>query len=464
MAKKLLQGVLTDHPDKWVQKLNASHYFDRRLFRQDIAISLAHAKMLLNIGILTKGEYQTLVKGLEAVRTTIEGKKLKWRDELEDVHMHIEASLTRKIGKIGKKLHIGRSRNDQSVTGTRLYLRDSIDLICAHMLSLRQVLVNQAEKTAGLLMPGFTHLQPAQPITCGHHLMAWYEMLSRDHERMLDCRKRVNQMPLGSAALAGTSIRVDRPFLAKELGFTKPMANSIDAVSSRDFIIEFLAVAAICMQHLSRWSEEIILWSTAQFGFIQLPDKLSTGSSIMPQKKNPDLVELVRGKSGRVFGNLVALLCLMKAQPLAYNKDNQEDKEPLFDTVQTLVSCLTGCELVIADMKFKPDNMRAALKQGYINATCLADYLTAKNIPFRDAYRISGQLVQLAQQKGMELSQLSLADMQKASSLIEKDVYKYLDYDEIVASYNHLGGSAPKQVKRATALAKKVLPKQAGAG
>ena len=451
---------MKNHPHSLVQRLTASHNFDRHLFRQDVAVSMAHAKMLLNLKMLTGKEYSVMVKGLKEVAGEIEAGKMKWRDELEDIHIHIEERLTRKIGATGKKLHLGRSRNDQSVTGTRLYLRDSIDDISAKMLSLSLVLLAQAEKNIDLLMPGFTHLQPAQPISCGHHLMAWYEMLARDYERMQDCRKRVNQLPLGAAALAGTSFPVNRAMLAQELDFDKPMANSLDAVSSRDFIIEFLAAAAICMQHLSRWAEEIILWCTAQFSFVQLPDSLCIGSSIMPQKKNPDLVELVRGKSSRVFGNLFALLNLMKAQVLAYNKDNQEDKEPLFDTVETLTDCLSACELIIKEMKFNPVKMRRALEQGYINATCMADYLAAKGIAFRDAYRITGELVRLAQKNKENLQGLSLMEMQKISPIIKEDVFKVLDYDKIVASYNHFGGSAPNQVKKAIASAKKILRKR----
>lgn len=455
-----LHGVLSIQPASFVQRFNASHRFDRRLFKQDIAISLAHTKMLHSLGILKKSEYALMTKGLRQVAAEIEAGKLTWQDALEDIHLHIEERLTRKIGVAGKKLHIGRSRNDQSVTGTRLYLRDALDGLSNKMLTLRLALVEQAEKNIHLIMPGFTHLQPAQPISCGHHLMAWYEMLSRDYERMQDCRKRVNLMPLGAAALAGTSIPIDRNLLAQELGFDKPMANSLDAVSSRDFLIEFLAAAAISMQHLSRWAEEVILWCTGQFGFITLPDALCSGSSIMPQKKNPDLAELIRGKSGRIFGNLIALLTLMKGQALAYNKDNQEDKEPLFDTVQTLGDCLSIWEMIVRNMQFNPEKITTALELGYINATCMADYLATKGIAFREAYQLTARLVRMAQKKQAGLAALSLDEMHSISPLFKQDIYQALSYSKIVAEYDHFGGSAPKQVKKAIRAARRLLKKQ----
>ena len=460
MPKKYLKGILAAKADPLVARFNASHAFDRNLFKQDIAVSLAHTKMLRKLGMITKSEFLLMTKGLKEIEKEISLGKFVWQDELEDIHIHIEARLSDKIGKTGKKLHIGRSRNDQSVTGTRLYLREAVDQLSAKMLKLRLALIEQAEKNIHLTMPGWTHLQPAQPISCGHHLMAWYEMISRDYERMQECRKRINMMPLGSAALAGTSFPIDREFLAQELGFAKPMANSLDAVSSRDFIIEFLAVAAIAMQHLSRWAEEVIIWCTHQFSFVNLADAVCTGSSIMPQKKNPDTAELVRGKSSRVFGNLIALLSLMKGQALGYNKDNQEDKEPLFDTVNTLGDCLTIWEIIVRNMTFNAEKIATALEQGYINATCIADYLAKKGVPFREAYQLSAQLVQLAQKKGTGLAALSLEDMQSISPLLEKDIYSDLNYEKIVAGYDHFGGSAPRQVKKAVTRARAIVKRQ----
>ncbi len=446
---KLLKGFLKEPAERLTMQFSASHRFDRALFKQDIAVSLAHIKMLKSIGLLDDKEHEKLSNALLLTKDKIAKGKVEWRDELEDIHMHIESEITRQLGETGRKLHPGRSRNDQVATDIRLYLRDATDDLIDTIARLRQVLAERAEEYHAVLMPGFTHLQPAQPVTFGHHLMAWQEMLVRDQERLTDCRKRINQMPLGAAALAGTSFPVDRTLLAKELGFDAPMKNSLDAVSARDFAIEFAAATAICMQHLSRWSEELILWCSPQFGFVELPDHLCTGSSIMPQKKNPDLPELVRGKSGRVFGNLVALLTLMKGQPLAYNKDNQEDKEPLFDSVRTLKDCLKVWILLASGMCVNPARTEAALNLGHINATCLADYLTAKGMPFREAYAIAGKAVRQAIRKKKRLQELKPEQFRQLSELIEKDIYPQLDYANIVASYDLPGGSAPARVRQA---------------
>ncbi len=458
--KKLLNARLNKQANKFTQKFTASHRFDRRLYAEDLAVSTAHAKMLHKIGALTKGESTALINGLEKVKQRIQNGKLKWRDDLEDIHMHIEAQLISDLGEVGKKLHLGRSRNDQVATDLRLYLRKEIDEISKLMLDLCLELANKALVEHATLMPGFTHMQPAQPITCGHHMLAWYSMLLRDYGRLMDCRKRVNQMPLGSAALAGTSVKIDREITAKELEFDEIMDNSLDAVSSRDFIIEFNAVASIAMQHLSRWSEELIIWHTNQFSFVELDDQLCTGSSIMPQKKNPDLPELVRGKSGRVIGNLIAILVVMKGQALAYNKDNQEDKELLFDTVDSLKESLTAWILIVKGMEFKRDNMREALEFGYVNATRLADYLVDKGVPFRDAYKQTGMLVRKAEEKKIALGDLELEEMHKVSNKIDKDIYSILDYKNIIKSYDHLGGSAPNRVRKAATQAIKAIERK----
>lgn len=456
---KLLNARLNKQADDFTQKFTASHKFDRRLYAEDLQVSMAHAKMLQKIGALTKAECSAITKGLQKIDKLIQQGKMKWKDELEDIHMHIEAQLIKDLGEVGKKLHLGRSRNDQVATDLRLFLRKEIDEIATLMLDLGNALANKALSEHATLMPGFTHLQPAQPITCGHHLLAWYSMLMRDYERLIDCRKRVNQMPLGSAALAGTSVKIDRKITAKELGFAEIMDNSLDAVSSRDFIIEFNSVASIAMQHLSRWSEEVIIWHTNQFGFVELDDTLCTGSSIMPQKKNPDLPELVRGKSGRVIGNLIAILVVMKGQSLAYNKDNQEDKELLFDSVDSLKESLTAWILMVRGMKFKRDNMEQALELGYVNATRLADYLVEKGVPFRDAYKQTGAIVRMAEKDKLALVELPLDKMQKVSAKIGDDIYSVLDYKNIVKSYNHIGGSAPQRVSSAAKQAIKQIKK-----
>ncbi|MDD5034510.1 MAG: argininosuccinate lyase [Methylococcaceae bacterium] len=452
-------GRFTEATDAFVEAFTASVDFDQRLAPHDIQGSIAHATMLERIGILSEKECKTIVQGLEDILTQIGNGDFYWALELEDVHMNIEARLIDRIGDAGKKLHTGRSRNDQVATDVRLFLRAEIDLITAELIHLQMALVSLAECEADTIMPGFTHLQVAQPITFGHHMMAWYEMLDRDRDRLSDCRKRVNIMPLGAAALAGTSYPLDRNLTAELLGFSCPAANSLDAVSDRDFAIEFAACASLIMMHLSRFSEELILWNSAQFGFIDLPDAFCTGSSIMPQKKNPDVPELVRGKSGRVFGHLFALLTLMKSQPLAYNKDNQEDKEPLFDTVDTLKHCLRAFTDMMPHVSPNRANLYEAAKKGYATATDLADYLVRKGVPFRDAHDIVGKAVRLGVDTRRDLSEISLPELQLFSASIGSDVYEVLMLEGSVGARDLIGGTAPKRVREAARLARQELEK-----
>ena len=439
-----------DQPtDEFVEAFTASVGFDKRLYQHDIVGSIAHARMLAKVGVLSADECQKIVAGLEDIRLDIDNGQFAWSVALEDVHMNIETRLTERIGSVGKKLHTGRSRNDQVATDVRLYLRDEIDTIRAELKRLQVVLLDLAEAHAMTILPGFTHMQIAQPITFGHHLLAWFEMLQRDQERLHDCRQRVNVMPLGAAALAGTTYPIDRAETARLLGFDRIAENSLDAVSDRDFAIEFTADAALIMMHLSRFSEEIILWSSAQFNFVELSDSFCTGSSIMPQKKNPDVPELVRGKTGRVYGHLMALLTLMKGQPLAYNKDNQEDKEPLFDTIDNLKGCLKVFAGMIPNMKVNTGNMRAAATRGFSTATDLADYLVRKGVAFRDAHEIVGKAVRHGINSNKDLAQLSLPELQQFSAVIAQDVFDVLTVEGSVAARNHLGGTAPAQVKAA---------------
>ncbi|NJD05387.1 MAG: argininosuccinate lyase [Methylococcaceae bacterium] len=455
--QKLWGGRFTEATDAFVEAFTASVEFDKRLAPFDIQGSIAHATMLESIGVLTDKECKAIVQGLENIREEIERGDFFWSVELEDVHMNVEARLTDRIGIAGKKLHTGRSRNDQVATDVRLYLRAEIDVIRQELARLQSALIDLAEREADTLMPGFTHLQVAQPISFGHHLLAWNEMLARDRERLADCRKRVNVMPLGSAALAGTSYPLDRALTARLLEFDRPSANSLDAVSDRDFAIEFAACASLILMHLSRFSEELILWSSAQFGFIDLPDKFCTGSSIMPQKKNPDVPELVRGKSGRVFGHLFALLTLMKSQPLAYNKDNQEDKEPLFDTVDTVKGCLRAFADMMPHLEPNRDAMREAAKRGFATATDLADYLVRKGVAFRDAHEIVGKAVRLGIDSRRDLAELELSELQQLSAVIEADVFDVLSLEGSVASRDIEGGTAPARVRQAAAAARQTL-------
>ncbi len=442
-------GRFTEATDAFVEAFTASVGFDKRLYKHDIIGSVAHARMLTHVGVLTADECQMIVNGLQEIERDIERGAFEWRVSLEDVHMNIEARLTERIGIAGKKLHTGRSRNDQVATDIRLYLRDEIDAITVELTRLQNALLDLAGREADTLMPGFTHLQVAQPVTFGHHMMAWFEMLARDAARLADCRKRVNIMPLGAAALAGTSYPLDRVYTAQLLGFDAPAENSLDAVSDRDFAIEFTAAAALLMTHLSRFSEELILWSSTQFSFVDLPDRFCTGSSIMPQKKNPDVPELVRGKTGRVTGNLIALLTLMKAQPLAYNKDNQEDKEPLFDTVDTVRGSLKVYADMMPALRVKRDNMARAARSGFSTATDLADYLVRRGLAFRDAHEVVGKAVRYGVDAGKDLAEMTLEELRQFSSVIERDVFDVLTLEGSVAARDHLGGTAPAQVRAA---------------
>jgi argininosuccinate lyase len=454
---KLWSGRFNEPTDAFVQKFTASVSFDKRLYSYDINGSIAHARMLTETGILTEDECERIINGLEDIRTEIESDNFAWSVELEDVHMNIEARLTDRIGDAGKKLHTGRSRNDQVATDIRLYMRDAIDAILNELMRLQAGLIDLAEREADTIMPGFTHLQVAQPITFGHHMLAWQEMLRRDRSRLQDCRKRMNIMPLGSAALAGTSYPIDRQSTCDQLGFDAPSENSLDAVSDRDFAIEFNAAASILLTHLSRFSEELILWASAQFDFIELPDRFCTGSSIMPQKKNPDVPELVRGKSGRVYGNLIALLTLMKSQPLAYNKDNQEDKEPLFDTVDTVMDCVRGFADMIPAIQTKKTNMYQAARSGFSTATDLADYLVRKGLPFRDAHEVVGLAVRFGVENNKDLSDMTLEELQTFHSKIENDVFDVLTLEGSVSARDHIGGTAPAQVRAAITRARALL-------
>jgi argininosuccinate lyase len=450
-------GRFTEATDAFVEAFTASIDFDQRLGQHDILGSKAHATMLASIGVITNAERDAILQGLNTIAEEIREGTFTWSVELEDVHMNIEARLTQRIGDVGKKLHTGRSRNDQVATDLRLYLRDEIDLMALLIRRFQGALIDLAEREADTIMPGFTHLQVAQPVTFGHHMMAWFEMLERDHARLLDGRKRVNIMPLGSAALAGTTFPLDRDLTASLLGFDRPSANSLDAVSDRDFAIEFTATASLIMMHLSRFSEELILWTSAQFGFIELPDAFCTGSSIMPQKKNPDVPELVRGKTGRVYGHLVGLLTLMKGQPLAYNKDNQEDKEPLFDTIDTVTRCLRAFSEMMPHLVPNRQAMRDSALKGFATATDLADYLVRKGMPFRDAHEVVGKAVRLGIDTARDLSALYLEELKALAPMIEADVYEVLTLEGSLCARDHLGGTAPVQVRAAIESARKRL-------
>ena len=450
-------GRFNEPVDDFVARFTASVNFDQRLAQQDIQGSIAHAKMLKQAGVLNGEELESICNGLQEIKADIENGNFVWSVALEDVHMNIEAALTDRIGIVGKKLHTGRSRNDQVATDIRLWLRDEIDTIKPLFTKLQQGIIGLAIKEADTIMPGFTHLQTAQPVTFGHHLLAWNEMLERDFGRLLDCRRRLNQSPLGAAALAGTTYPINREFTATELGFDKPTENSLDSVSDRDFAIEFCAFASMLMTHMSRMSEELVLWASAQFQFIDLPDRFCTGSSIMPQKKNPDVPELVRGKTGRVTGHLISLLTLMKSQPLAYNKDNQEDKEPLFDTVDTVADCLRAFGDMIPAVQANKESMLEAARRGFSTATDLADYLVRKGIPFRDSHEIVGKAVAYGIEQNKDLSEMSLEELQQFSDQIAEDVFKVLTLKGSVAARNHIGGTAPDQVRAAAKRAMELL-------
>ena len=450
-------GRFTEATDRFVEEFTQSVSFDQRLAPFDIQGSIAHVAMLARAGVLEEAECEQITDGLNAILAEIEAGGFTWRQELEDVHMNIEAALVERVGEVGKKVHTGRSRNDQVATDLRLYLRAETGHIRSLLLQNMQALVTLAEQEAATLMPGYTHLQPAQPVTFGHHLLAWYEMLKRDRQRLGDCLERINVMPLGAAALAGTRYPIDRSLSAVLLGFPAVAENSLDAVSDRDFVIEFCAAAALVMLHLSRFSEELILWLSPAFGFIDIDDALCTGSSIMPQKKNLDVAELVRGKTGRVYGDLMALLTIMKGQPLAYNRDNQEDKECVFDAVDTLKQCLNAYLKLVPSIQVNRNAMLAAAQVGFLTATDLADYLVMKGVAFRDAHNVVGNIVKFAARQDRELEHLELPELQQFHDGIEADVYDYLTLQGSVAARDHSGGTAPDQVRQAVAGAHRYL-------
>ena len=450
-------GRFTEATDQFVEEFTQSVSFDQRLAPYDIRGSIAHVAMLARAGVLAEAECEQITDGLNTILDEIEAGKFTWRQELEDVHMNIEVALVERVGEVGKKVHTGRSRNDQVATDMRLFLRAEVESIRSLLLQNMQTLVTLAEQEAATLMPGYTHLQAAQPITFGHHVLAWYEMLKRDRQRFGDCLERINVLPLGAVALAGTRFPIDRSITADLLGFPEVAQNSLDAVSDRDFVIEFCAAAALVMLHLSRFSEELILWMSPTFGFIDIDDALCTGSSIMPQKKNPDVAELVRGKTGRVYGDLMAMLTIMKGQPLAYNRDNQEDKECVFDAVDTLKQCLQAYLKLVPSIQVNRSAMLAAAQEGYLTATDLADYLVMKGVAFRDAHTIVGNIVKFATRQGRELEHLELPELQQFHDGIEADVYDYLTLQGSVSARDHSGGTAPNRVKEAIAEAHRYL-------
>ena len=440
-------ALFSEPMSELVKRYTASVNFDKRLALFDIEGSLAHANMLAQQGIISAQDLADIQRGMAQIKSEVDAGDFDWQLDLEDVHLNIEARLTTLVGAAGKRLHTGRSRNDQVATDIRLWLRDEITVIQDLIQGLQASLLDLAEQNVDVVMPGFTHLQVAQPVSFGHHMLAYVEMLGRDFERMVDCRKRVNRMPLGAAALAGTTYPIDRSITAELLGFEQICQNSLDAVSDRDFAIEFTAAASLVMVHLSRLSEELILWMSPRVGFIDIADRFCTGSSIMPQKKNPDVPELVRGKTGRVVGHLMGMIVLMKSQPLAYNKDNQEDKEPLFDTVDTLVDTLRIYADMMRGVTVKADNMRAAVMQGFAMATDLADYLVKKGMPFRDSHEVVARAVRFADDKGVDLSELAFVDLAQFSDLIAEDVFEHLTPEGALNARDHIGGTAPAQVR-----------------
>ena len=461
MSEKLWGGRFSEQTAPIVEKFTASINVDRRLYAYDIQGSIAHCKTLAKASILSEAEARQLIQGLEQIRSEIDQGEFEYRDDLEDIHTHIETRLAEIAGKTAQKLHTARSRNDQVALDVRLYLRDAVVQLDELLRELQNVLLNLAKAHIKTVLPGYTHLQRAQPILLAHHLMAYTEMFSRDAERLQDALTRINVMPLGSAALAGTSHPIDRNYTAGLLGFETVSANSVDSVSDRDFIIEFLSAASICMMHLSRLSEELIIWSSAEFGFLELPDAFATGSSIMPQKKNPDVAELIRGKSGRVFGDLMAMLTLMKSLPLSYNRDMQEDKALLFDADDILSACLQIYIQLLPNIKFNTANMYKAAGQGYLNATDLADYLVAKGMPFREAHHCVGQIVSYALKNKKEIQELSLKQLRQYAPQIEEDIFDYLKTQQMIDRRTSIGGTATEVVKAAIGNAQRKLKKSA---
>ncbi|AIA56398.1 argininosuccinate lyase [Acidithiobacillus caldus] len=461
MTEKLWGGRFAAATDALVEQFTASIAVDQRLFREDIQASIAHARMLARVGVLTEVEASAIVHGLRRIEEEIAAGSLPFTDRLEDIHMHVESRLIELIGDVGKKLHTGRSRNDQVATDMRLYVRSAIDRLRALLYDLQWVLVDLASREADTILPGLTHLQVAQPITFGHHCMAYVEMFRRDSDRLADARRRVNVLPLGAAALAGTTFPIDRWDVARQLGFDHLAENSLDAVSDRDFLLEVAADLGILAVHLSRLAEELVYWMSTNVAFIDLPDAFCTGSSIMPQKKNPDVAELIRGKSGKVMGQLVALLILMKAQALAYNRDNQEDKAIFFTAVDEVEMSLALLVRMLPGLQTRPERMRAAALEGFATATDLADYLVRRGVPFRDAHAVVGRAVRLAQERGVGLEQLSLADLEAISPAIDATALEVLSLEGSVAARNHLGGTAPAQVRAAIARARQRLEQEA---
>mgnify|MGYP001041707253 CR=1 FL=1 len=455
--KKAWSGRFSEPVDAFVLRYTASVDFDKRMALVDIDGSVAHATMLAKVGVISEQDLADIKRGMAQIREEIQTGKFEWQLELEDVHLNIEARLTALIGDAGKRLHTGRSRNDQVATDIRLYLRGEIDEIIRRVEHLQEVLVAQAEKNYNVIMPGFTHMQVAQPVTFGHHMLAYVEMLERDHARLIDLRHRVNSSPLGAAALAGTTYPIDREYTAKLLGFETVAQNSLDAVSDRDFAIEFCAAASLIMAHISRLSEELVIWMSQRFGFIKLPDRFTTGSSIMPQKKNPDVCELVRGKTGRVYGDLFTLLTMLKGIPLAYNKDMQEDKEAVFDAIDTVKQCLRVLTPMFSTMQILKDNMKKAALKGFINATDCADYLTKKGMPFRDAYKTVGQLVAQCVREDKSLADLTLEEYKTHSDVFENDVYEAIDLKTCVRGRKVIGGPAPEEVTRQISVIEKFV-------
>ncbi len=449
MPEKPWDGRFSEKTHRIVETFTASIDVDKRLYAYDIEGSIAHLKTLEKAGIISEDETSTMIQGLVVIKREIDRGRFEFDESLEDIHMHIEARLLQEVGKVAQKLHTARSRNDQVALDVRMYLRDNVTLLVEHLDGLRDVLVGLAKANIDVVMPGYTHLQPAQPVLFAHHIMAYYEMFKRDGQRLAGCLDRINVMPLGSAALAGTTYPIDRHFTAELLDFPEVSANSMDSVADRDFIMEFLADASICMVHFSRLSEELILWSSAEFGFIEIPDAFATGSSIMPQKKNPDVPELVRGKTGAVFGDLMSMLTLMKSLPMAYNRDMQEDKPPLFRAVDTLTACVDVYTAMLPRLTIKRETMQAAASRGYLNATDMADYLVVQGMPFRKAHECVGKTVGYALEKGKELHELTLAELQTFSSLVKEDIFDFLSIEQVINRRRSFGGTASENVAAA---------------
>ena len=457
MSEKLWSGRFSEKTDRMVERFTSSIQVDKRLYRHDIAGSIAHSKMMADVGMITSAEAEKIARGLEEIRSEIEAGEMLYSDSLEDIHMHIESRLVEKIGEAGQKLHTGRSRNDQVALDTRMYMRDEAREIIHLLGELRRVFAEIAKKHIDVILPGYTHLQRAQPVLFSHHMMAYYEMFTRDARRFEDCLKRINVMPLGSAALAGTTYPIDREYVARLLDFPEISRNSMDAVSDRDHILELASCASICMMHFSRISEELILWSTSEFSFITLSDAFTTGSSIMPQKKNPDIPELVRGKTGGVYGALFALLTMMKSLPLSYNRDMQEDKKTLFEMVDTLKDCIDIYIRMLPNMSLKKDIMEASASRGFLNATDVADYLASKGMPFRKAHHVAGRIVAHALARGVEIDNLDIGVLREFDDLFEKDIYEYLEVRRMVDRRMSAGGTSTENVSEAIKKAFEIL-------